>query len=82
MFSIYCVSTLSLSDNECRVIFSSAREDLLARYRFGCQQALLNCEVFKTEDRDCLTALLLYLVSLSNYYLSYLPLTVPDLGKI
>lgn len=34
------------------------------RYQFGCQQALLNCGVLQCSDRDCLTALYLYLVSL------------------
>ena len=62
MFGIYGVSVLSLDDDECRRLFGTPREDLLTRYRFGCQQALLNCGVFRSSDRDCLTALYLYLV--------------------
>lgn len=66
MFSIYCVSITSLVESECRAMFGSPREDLLARYQFGCQQALWNCGFLRSGDRDCLTALYLYLVSLSG----------------
>ncbi|GIC90226.1 uncharacterized protein Aud_006658 [Aspergillus udagawae] len=63
MFSIYCLAILSLSEDECRALFGSSRDDLLKGYQFACQQALLNCEVLRTSDRDCLTALYLYLIS-------------------
>ena len=63
MFSIYCTSVLSLSTEECQDMFGSPREELLTRYQFACQQALLNCGFLRTNDRDCLTALYLYLVS-------------------
>ncbi|KAH7052387.1 hypothetical protein B0J12DRAFT_710478 [Macrophomina phaseolina] len=61
MFSIYCVSVQSLVEDDCRAIFSSSKEDLLTASHFGCEQALLNCGFLRTGDRDCLTALLLYL---------------------
>lgn len=64
MFSIYCTSILSLMVEDCQTIFGSSKEDLLMRYQFGCQQALLNCGVLQSNDRDCLTALYLYLVGL------------------
>lgn len=63
MFSIYCTSILSTSAGDCQNIFGSSKEDLLMKYQFGCQQALLNCGVLQSSDRDCLTALYLYLVS-------------------
>ncbi|KAF4638010.1 hypothetical protein G7Y89_g52 [Cudoniella acicularis] len=63
MFSIYCVSILSLTEDECYTLFGSPRKDLLASYQFACQQALLNCRAWRSGDRDCLTALYLYLVS-------------------
>ncbi|RLL93538.1 hypothetical protein CFD26_100310 [Aspergillus turcosus] len=63
MFSIYCVAILSLAEDECRTMFGAPRDDLLKGYHFACQQALLNCEVLRTSDRDCLTALYLYLIS-------------------
>ncbi|KKY16570.1 putative mfs aflatoxin efflux [Diplodia seriata] len=63
MFSIYCVSVQSLSDDDCQAIFSSPKQDVLAAHHFGCEQALLNCGFLRTGNRDCLTALFLYLVS-------------------
>ena len=66
MFSIYCMSILSLIVEDCQTMFGSSKEDLLMRYQFGCQQALLNCGFLRSSDRDCLTALYLYLVSLAS----------------
>jgi hypothetical protein len=66
MFSIYCTSILSLVAEDCQTMFGSSKEDLLMRYQFGCQQALLNCGFLRSSDRDCLTALYLYLVSLAS----------------
>jgi len=64
MFSIYCVSVLSLVEDECRTLFGSSRTDLLTSYQFGCQQALMNCGVLRSSEVDSLTALFLYLVSM------------------
>lgn len=66
MFSIYCMAIHSLTNEQCASMFGTPREDLLTRYRFGCQQALLNCQFLRTGDRDCLTALFLYLVSIAR----------------
>ncbi|KAG8166931.1 hypothetical protein KVR01_002620 [Diaporthe batatas] len=65
IFSIYCVSVLSLAPDECLRLFGSPKNQLLAGYRFACRQALLKCKVLRSEDRDCLTALFLYLVSVA-----------------
>lgn len=65
LFSIYCMA-VSLIEDDCQAIFGSSKEDLLTRFQFGCQQALLNCGFLRTNDRDCLTALFLYLVSLPS----------------
>nr|KAK5447693.1 hypothetical protein LTR18_003274 [Exophiala xenobiotica] len=64
MFGIYCTAVLSLVEDECCTLFASPKEDLLQSYQFGCEQALLKCEVLRTDDRNCLTALYLYLLSL------------------
>jgi hypothetical protein len=64
MFGIYCMSILSISRDDCQAVFGSSRDDLLTRYQFGCHQALLNCGFLRSTDRDCLTALYLYLVRL------------------
>lgn len=66
MFSIYCMSILSLSEDDCQATFDSPSEDLLTRYQFGCQQALLNSAFLRSSDRDCLTALFMYLVRMSG----------------
>lgn len=63
MFGIYCMSALSLTKEECQSIFGTSQDDLLLKYRFGCQQALMKCQFLRSSDRDCLTALFLYLVS-------------------
>lgn len=65
MFSIYCISILSITDTDCQSMFGSSKEHLLVRHQFACQQALINCDYLRTSDRDCLTALYLYLVSVS-----------------
>ena len=72
MFSIYCMSVLSLMVEDCQTMFGSSKEELLMRYQFGCQQALLNCGFLRSSDRDCLTALYLYLVSLARAQFSFL----------
>ena len=64
MFSIYCMAMLSLEVDDCQAIFGSSKEDLTTRFQFGCQQALINCGFLRSADRNCLTALYLYLVSL------------------
>jgi len=63
MFGICCMSVTSLADDECQNLFKAPKDHLLPSYRLGCQQALLECDVLKSSDRDCLTALFLYLVS-------------------
>jgi hypothetical protein len=63
MFGIYSVSVMSLKDDECQTTFGSSKDDLLTRYQFGCQQALLNCGYLRTSDRECLTAFFFFLVS-------------------
>lgn len=64
LFSIYCMATFSLAPDACEAKFGLSRDHLLARYQSGCRQALLNCGYLHTRDRDCLTALHLYLVRL------------------
>ncbi|PVH78409.1 hypothetical protein DL98DRAFT_516746 [Cadophora sp. DSE1049] len=63
MFGIYCMAILSIDENACQSTLGSSKEDLAIRYQFGCQQALLNCGFLRTADRECLTALVFYLMS-------------------
>ena len=43
MFSIYCVSVMSLAEDECLGLLGTSKKLLLESYQFGCQQALLQC---------------------------------------
>ncbi|KAF1973939.1 hypothetical protein BU23DRAFT_463415 [Bimuria novae-zelandiae CBS 107.79] len=63
MFGIYCVAMLTLSDEDCLYLFGSKCGDLLKQFQLGCRQALLRCGILRTNDRDCLTAFYLYLLS-------------------
>ena len=87
MFSIYCTSILSLTPEGCQATFNASKEDLLMSYQSGCQQALLRCGFLRSSDRNCLTALYLYLVSeaigqvypsLLKYKVSVRPNTIPQ----
>jgi hypothetical protein len=60
MFAIYCVATLSLTDEDI-----PSRKETLRQYHIGCQQALINCGFLRGGDRESLTALFLYLVSIA-----------------
>lgn len=66
MFSIYCTAIMSITDDECLMTFGLPRAELMATYQFGCQQALLNSRFLRCTSRDCLIALYLYLVSVTQ----------------
>ncbi|KAJ5632278.1 hypothetical protein N7490_008617 [Penicillium lividum] len=66
MFSIYCMAIQSLTAENCQTLFGLSQADLLTKHQFGCQQALLNCQFLRTDNRTCLTALFLFLVSLNS----------------
>ncbi|CAO2647191.1 Nn.00g081130.m01.CDS01 [Neocucurbitaria sp. VM-36] len=63
MFGIYCISVLSLRQEECYKLFGTSRQDTLRGYQLGAREALLNSNFLRSGDRDCLTALFLYLIS-------------------
>ena len=69
MFSIYCVSILSLTDDQCNTLFGWPKKDHLTAYQSACQQALRSCGILRSSDRECLTALYLYLVGVSIQYI-------------
>jgi hypothetical protein len=63
LFSIYCISIMSIDDDQCQALFRSPMKAVLSGYQFACQQALTNCNILQSSDHDCLTALFLHLVS-------------------
>ncbi|KAF2268871.1 hypothetical protein CC78DRAFT_510117 [Lojkania enalia] len=66
IFSIYSMSILSLEEDDCQAIFSTPKEHLLKDYQLGCRQALSNCGFLRSDNRESLTALFLYLVSVRS----------------
>jgi hypothetical protein len=66
MFSIYCMAVHSLSEEECLAKLGQQKDVLSATYQLGCRQALVEADYLQSQDRDCLTALYLYLVSLQE----------------
>ncbi|KAI4942227.1 hypothetical protein J4E91_010201 [Alternaria rosae] len=64
MFSIYCTAIFSLNQGHCQSLFGRPKPDLIRSYQLGAREALLNCKFLKSSDRECLTALHLYLISL------------------
>lgn len=63
LFAIYLMATYSLDEQKCQTLLGASKEDLMARFRLGCQQALFKAKFLQANDRDCLTALFLYFVS-------------------
>ena len=63
MFSIYCVSLLSLEEDVCNSLLGTSKQELIRTYQLACKQALIKAGVLRTTSRECLTALFLYLVS-------------------
>ncbi|KAL3467005.1 hypothetical protein BJX64DRAFT_284153 [Aspergillus heterothallicus] len=64
MFSIYCMATLSVMSYESDALVGPPKNEILAKYQAACRQALIRAQFLRSDDRDCLTALYLYLVSL------------------
>ncbi|KAG9254386.1 uncharacterized protein F5Z01DRAFT_674133 [Emericellopsis atlantica] len=66
MFGIYCIALTTLSPQDCEATFGTSKDTLSTRFRFGCQQALLNCRFLHSSELECLTAFYLYLHSLAK----------------
>ena len=66
MFAIYCMAITSLNQKQCQAMFGTPRGDILRGYQLGAREALLNCGFLKCNNRECLTALHLYLVSFTK----------------
>ncbi|KAL1799021.1 hypothetical protein ACET3X_003058 [Alternaria dauci] len=64
MFSIYCMAIFSLNQEQCQLMFGRPRPEIIKDYQLGAREALVNCDFLKSSDRECLTALHLYLISI------------------
>ncbi|KAI1805903.1 fungal-specific transcription factor domain-containing protein [Daldinia bambusicola] len=67
MFSIYLMAITSIDDEECQATFNESRFNLLAKYYYATQQALLNAGFMRNPDLTLLQAYLLYLMGIRQY---------------
>jgi Fungal specific transcription factor domain len=61
---IYYSAATSLWDDECREKFGENKDDLLARYRFGVEQALARADFLETDEVVVLQAFVIFLICL------------------
>lgn len=64
MFAIYFAAVTSLTPEECIVQFGEHKQELLARYRYGTEQALVQAQLLNSSEMVTLQALVIYLVCL------------------
>ncbi len=67
MFSIYYAAITSTSPDECKYRFGEAKADLLARFRFGMEQALARADFLRTDSIFVLQSFIIYLVCLRRH---------------
>ncbi|KAI8964863.1 fungal-specific transcription factor domain-containing protein [Daldinia sp. FL1419] len=67
MFSIYLMAITSIDDVECQDTFNESRFNLLNKYYYATQQALLNAGFMRNPDLTLLQAYLLYLMGIRQY---------------
>jgi hypothetical protein len=64
MFAIYYGAVTSMWEEECRSIFGEEKPVLLARYRFGVEQALARADFLQSDEMIVLQAFVLFLICL------------------
>lgn len=62
MFAIYFAAITSLTHEECTLQIGEHKEELLARYRYGTEQALVQAQLLNSSEMVTLQALVIYLV--------------------
>lgn len=62
MFSIYCISLISLQAGDVEKAFGESKKKFLSRCRRGAQQAFRNASFLRTSSTVVLQAFILYLV--------------------
>lgn len=68
LFSIYTLTVDSLRSDVIEKVFSTPKQTLLTRFKYGAQVALSNVDFFKTDKILTIQALLHYLVRILFYY--------------
>jgi hypothetical protein len=64
MFSIYYAAVTSLWPEDCRSRFGEEKTDLIARYRFGVEQALARADFLQSDEIVVMQAFVLFLMAL------------------
>ncbi|CEJ56990.1 hypothetical protein PMG11_05700 [Penicillium brasilianum] len=67
MFSIYCISLISLQAGDVVKAFGESKKKLLSRCRRGAQQAFRNASFLRTSSTVVLQAFILYLLSMRAF---------------
>ena len=63
VFAFYTSVLSSMEDDECQRLLDDQKPNLIAKYRAGCRQALINAAFIKTSSLMTLQAYVLFLVS-------------------
>lgn len=64
MFAMYYAAVTSMWEEECKAFFGEEKKTLLARYRFGVEQALARADFLQTDEMIVLQAFVLFLICL------------------
>ena len=64
LMAIYYAAATSLWEEECRQNFGENKDDLLARYRFGVEQALARADFLQSDEVIVLQAFVIFLICL------------------
>ncbi|KAL8674866.1 MAG: hypothetical protein Q9168_000752 [Polycauliona sp. 1 TL-2023] len=62
MFAMYFAAITSLTPEECTKEFGEQKTELLARYRYGTEQALVQADILNSMEMVTLQALVIYLI--------------------
>ncbi|KAL9589931.1 MAG: hypothetical protein Q9203_001250 [Teloschistes exilis] len=80
MFAIYFAAVTSLTPDECMAQFGDHKQQLLDRYRFGTEQALIQANLLVSMEMVPLQALVIYLMCLRSHDDSRLAWTLTSLA--
>ncbi|KAL8704656.1 MAG: hypothetical protein Q9201_002190 [Fulgogasparrea decipioides] len=80
MFAMYFAAVTSLTPEECMIQFGEHKKDLLSRYRYGTEQALIQAELLNSMEMVTLQALVIYLICIRCHDDSRLAWTLTSLA--
>jgi hypothetical protein len=72
MFGIYCVSAVSLTEDQCLSILGCPKVSALQRFRSGAQHALAHASLLRTSDLMVLQAFVLFIVGHRSIHIGFI----------